>query len=152
MRLALEAISLTSVLTAFAMVKAFWTELPDRVPSHFGFSGQADAWSSKETMWLVPIVLAALYLLLSLTQRFPRMINIPFDIDRTDPEVRGLLALMMLWLKALMSLTFLWIVWSQIETALGRATGLGLVFLPFSLGGTTVVTVFFLKRLRRYRR
>ena len=151
MRLLLEVISLTSVLTAFAIVKAFWPELPDRVPSHFGISGTADAWSSKGTIWIVPFVLAGLYALVSLTQRFPRFINIPFDIDRSDPQVRNDLALMMLWLKSMMSLIFLWIVWSTIETALGHTNGLGLAFLPLALGGTIGVTAFFLMKLRRYR-
>ncbi len=69
------------ILWGFALLKL--PHLPERVPTHFGITGQADAWSSETTLsWLsTPMMAAGMALgILFLTQflaRRPDMVNVP---------------------------------------------------------------------------
>lgn len=57
-------------LLPFALVALAWPYLPEKVPTHWGFNGQVDGWSSPATLWL----LCAISPLLSLGMQFlPRL-------------------------------------------------------------------------------
>uniref|UniRef100_E6QL65 DUF1648 domain-containing protein n=1 Tax=mine drainage metagenome TaxID=410659 RepID=E6QL65_9ZZZZ len=45
--------------------------LPERIPTHFGLSGQADGWGSANQIFLMPVVALGLYLLLTVVVRNP---------------------------------------------------------------------------------
>jgi uncharacterized membrane protein len=76
---------LNIVLLAAAAALALWwyPQLPDRVATHFGFSGEADGWMSKDGFYVFYAVLMLSMFgmfsgLVVLLRRFPTsMINIP---------------------------------------------------------------------------
>lgn len=75
---------LALVLIWIASLFAF-TTLPERVPTHFGISGQPDAFGSKTTFLILPLAfsIAPVILLLviryrfALVNRFPYLVNLP---------------------------------------------------------------------------
>ena len=145
----LEAIALLLVLFTFGVVAVHYNGLPDSVPRHYGFSGRPDAYGPKSMMWLLPCVSALLYALTSFCQRYPKLINLPFQVDRDDPEVRSILDLMTLSLKTVVAAMFSWLTRAGMETAFGTANGLGTYFLPVSLGAIGMILIVFLRKLRR---
>lgn len=83
MRRVAEASALVGhlILWGFALLKL--GQLPERIPTHFGISGQADAWSSETAMsWLmIPLmatgIAVAVLFLTSFLARRPDMVNVP---------------------------------------------------------------------------
>jgi uncharacterized membrane protein len=147
----LEAVSLAALFATVGIVAAHWTELPARVPVHYGISGDPDEWGGKNEMLLLPLTSAGLYILLTMASRYQRLINVPMEIDRDAPEVQRLLLSMSIMLKMVVLLVFLYIVRASVNTALGRANGLGKPFLPIVLVAIFLPIGFYLFSLRRYR-
>lgn len=89
------------VLATALLLWRTWPQLPETVPTHFGFSGQPDAWGSKNTLLLLPIVSALLYLLLTVLLFFPKIWNLPYrynadNVVWTMQQMRS----MMIWINA----------------------------------------------------
>ena len=49
--------------------------LPQRIPTHFNFSGQIDGYGAKAILWLYPALMAVSFGLLLLVERRPRSWN-----------------------------------------------------------------------------
>ncbi|MBI1882157.1 MAG: DUF1648 domain-containing protein, partial [Chloroflexi bacterium] len=129
---ALEAVAMGGILLSIGMLVLFWSSLPALVPTHFGVSGDVDAWGDKRTLLILPGVSLILYLTLTIASRFPHKFNYPWPITAQNAGEQYHLARSLLaWLKAETIILFAIIEWMTIRTALGQANGLGVVFLPF---------------------
>jgi hypothetical protein len=148
----LEALSASCGIALFTWLALVWNQLPDTVPLHFGASGAPNAWGDKSGLLLLPAVFAFSYALLTAAARFPRLVNIPFEVDREAPAARSLLQSMVITLKLSVTLLFGYITWGSVQTARGHADGLGLWFLPFTLVSSFVPLGYYLPKLRQYRR
>jgi hypothetical protein len=146
-----DAICIAGLIAAFGLVWSHWAELPMRVPKHFGISGAPDGWGSKQGLWLVPSVATGLYLLLTAVSRHREIMNLPAGIDRDSPEVISVLGRMFGMVRILLVLTFLYLTWASVSTALGQSTGLGMLFLPATVGALLTTVVYSLFRLRALR-
>ncbi len=114
----------------FVTVALNWPNLPESIPSHYNASGEADRWGSKAGVWMLPVVGAVLFLVLTLLKRV------------ASPARQMLTAV-----KLVMIVTFAYISWIQV-TAPGQ--GLGRAFLPSMLIAPMVVIGFYFFRLRRH--
>jgi uncharacterized membrane protein len=59
--IASEFAAAIAILLSVLIIIQFWAVLPDRIPIHFGFSGQPDAWGDKVMIWLLPAVAAIIF-------------------------------------------------------------------------------------------
>jgi uncharacterized membrane protein len=130
----LEVTSILGVLLLFSLVFTSWESLPEKIPRHFGFAGTPDAWGSKNFLIFLPIMALLLYLLLTIATKYPHTFNYPYKINEQNAQVqykyaRYLLAI----LKAEIIWSFFYIEWVTIQVALGKAKGLGSIFLPIFL-------------------
>lgn len=147
-----EAFSLLLVIAMFAMVAVHWSQFPDRVPAHYGISGKPNGWHGKGFLLILPAIAAVVWAVITVAEREPRLINIPFAIDRDSPEVQRVLRNMMIAEKTSTALMFAWLMSGMVRTALGRAEGIGQWFLPLALAlifGPVIVYSVKLRRLRR---
>lgn len=71
-RIVLEVLSLLILLGTIVFLVVYWKQIPEQVPTHFGFDGQATAWSGKGSVLLTPVLMAVLYvsLFFGKTMRF----------------------------------------------------------------------------------
>lgn len=60
----LFVLAVLGVLASLAYTATIYSDLPDRIPTHFGLSGDADAWGGKSSIWVVPAIMMALIALL----------------------------------------------------------------------------------------
>ncbi|MHC5596804.1 MAG: DUF1648 domain-containing protein [Nostoc sp.] len=67
--------ALVGLVGLFGIAIYAWSTLPDTIPVHFGFDGQANGWGSKKVLWLLPIIGLA-GLLSSTNSRFQLKFNI----------------------------------------------------------------------------
>lgn len=62
---ALAMIALLFLASAWA-----WPQVPDRIPMHWGPSGEPDGWGGRGTLFLLPAVAAGTWLLMTVLPRF----------------------------------------------------------------------------------
>ena len=129
----LEVLAALLLLVMLVLPVWYWTQLPDKLPTHFNYRGEPTAWGSKSSIWILPCLSIPLYALLTAAARYTKLASVPFTIDRDDPNVDALLKEMVLVVKAGVMLTFAFILWSSIRTALAQAGGLSLLFVPLNL-------------------
>lgn len=144
-----EFVSAAALIAAVADVAMHWSLLPDRVPTHFGASGDPDGWGGKNMILLLLAATLVMAIMLTLAGKYQRLINIPISVDRDSPEVRRLLRSMVIALKAVITVTFVWIVDLTMRTAVGEANGLGRGFLPVFLAATIAPMIYYLVKLKR---
>jgi hypothetical protein len=70
-------------------------------------------------------------------------------VDRDSPGVRQLLRSMVIVVKAVITVVFVWITDVTMRTATGEANGLGRAFLPVFLAGIFAPLIYYLLKLRR---
>lgn len=76
----LKLLAVTSFLTLLPMVVGLllWKQLPDVIPSHFGFDGTADGFSSKaEVVFMIPGIMTLLHVfMIFVTSKDPKAKNV----------------------------------------------------------------------------
>ncbi|MBK9293307.1 MAG: DUF1648 domain-containing protein [Oligoflexia bacterium] len=116
----------------------YWPSLPEKVPMHFDFSGNPDAWGSKEWIFVIPAAGLLLYSLLSIISRFPQKFNYPVEVTNENRGRQYQLSLLLLSIVKLEILFgFTYITWKQIQVALEKSSGLD------SLHLLTFLTILF---------
>ena len=134
MRKILEAICLGVLAT---LVGVTWSALhgaealPQRIPTHFDASGQPNAWGSPGSLWLLPVIGWALYLLITLVSLFPSAFNLPRRTRAVNRARLEALTLQMLaWVKTELACLFLYIQWSILQLVRQGNAALNPWFMP----------------------
>lgn len=123
----LEVVALVALGVSVAAVARAWPELPARVPMHFDLAGEPDGWGGRGSVLALPAVSLFLYLLLSAVQLLPaRWYNYPVALtDENRDRQHRLAKELIVALKAAICGLFAHLTLAVLETALGRADGLG---------------------------
>jgi len=123
--------------------------LPQRIPTHFTADGQPNAWGPPSSLWLLPIVAAGVYLLISVVSLFPASFNFPVRATPVNrARLEALTLQMMSWIKVELVCLFLFIQWSIIQSVRGGRAALPPVMVPlflvvvFATVGVHLVAVF----------
>lgn len=90
--------------------------LPDKIPTHFDWSGHVDGWGSPSFLVFVPFVALILYMFITIVARYPALTHYPVEVTPENRSRLEHLALgMMAWLKVEMVGIFacLQITWIQ---------------------------------------
>ena len=120
-----------------------YTHLPKTIPIHFNSAGVADGFGNKSTILTLPIILVFLTILMSLVSKFPHHFNYPNKITPENTLRQYKLATNLIrYLKLAIVFIFSQITVSTIWIANGKKTGLGVWFLPLSVG--VIFTLIFL--------
>jgi uncharacterized membrane protein len=134
MRKNLEAISLGALVVLFWItwrVLSVPARLPDRIPTHFDFAGQANGWSSPATLWLLPAVAVGIYLLMTVMVRFPATFNYPVPVtDENRSRLEALSIRLVAWMKAEILCLFAWIQWMIVAAARQGHNSMSPVLVP----------------------
>ncbi|MEH1910621.1 DUF1648 domain-containing protein [Nostoc sp.] len=123
--------ALVGLVGLFGIAIHAWSTLPDTIPVHFRFDGQADGWGSKKVLWLLPLVGLAIYGLLTFISRYPHTFNYPVVITEQNALQQYQIACSMLnWLKSEMVWIFVYIEWQIFHLATTENPNLGVWFIP----------------------
>lgn len=76
----------------------FIGELPEgaSVPKHYNFRGEVDSWGSIRWLYLPPILSFVLYIVLSVLERMPKILNYPVKVTENNREMLYMMAVKML--------------------------------------------------------
>jgi uncharacterized membrane protein len=73
-----------------------WKNIPETVATHFNASGAADAYGSKRSLIMEPVLMVIFFLVLSLVERFPSLWNMPVKLTAENRERQLMIAALML--------------------------------------------------------
>jgi uncharacterized membrane protein len=141
----LAALASLGALLLLGGVPFLWSRLPDRVPTHFGFTGQPDAWGDKGVLLLLPFLGLMLYATLMALTRIPHFYNYPVRITPENAEAQYRLARrLLLALNVVVLWLFLAIFAGAALVALGKQSALFPGLLTAGVGVPLLVTLWYL--------
>ncbi len=112
-----------------------YSSLPDTIPTHFNAAGEADGFGRKVSIVGLPVIATLLYIGLTVLNRFPHIFNFPTPITQGNALRQYTNATRMIrYLKLILVLVFTGISYQTIQQANGTSEGLGIWFLPLTLG------------------
>lgn len=136
-----EIAALLGLAALWWLAASNYNQLPERIPTHFGFDGNPDGFGPKSRIWLLPVLGLVLYLFMGYLARKPHTYNYAVKITPENAEREYSLATRILrGLRAFIMLLFAYLVWGTVTTAQGSADGLStwalLITLVVTLGTT----------------
>ncbi len=67
--------AIAGIVVSLIIVISSWQTLPEKVPMHFDFSGKVTSYSSKNSLWILPLSSIFSYFLLKIVSRYPHTFN-----------------------------------------------------------------------------
>ncbi len=140
-----EILGWISILAIWVLTITNYTNLPDTIPTHYNGAGQADGFGGKGSILTLPLVATILFVGLTILNKFPHVFNYPTNITPDNALQQYTNATrMMRVLKLAIVIIFGLIVLQTIRHVNGQTSGLGVWFLPLTMGLTFIPIIYFL--------
>lgn len=141
----LETVCLTLLVLLWVGTIAFFSKLPDQIPSHYNAAGQADDFSDRTHIFVLPIVATVIYIGMTLLNKHPHIYNYPATVTKENARRLYTSATKLIRvLKLTVVVIFSGIVFMTYRTSLTNGDGLGAWFLPFAVGLMILPIIFYL--------
>ena len=141
----LEILGWTSILAIWVLTISNYSNLPDTIPIHYNGAGQADGFGGKDNILTLPLIATVLFIGLTILNKFPHVFNYPTNITADNALRQYTNATRMIrYLKLIIVVIFGLIAFKTIQNANGQADGLGIWFLPMTLGLIFIPLIYFL--------
>ncbi|MBD3401750.1 DUF1648 domain-containing protein [candidate division GN15 bacterium] len=117
----LEAISAAGMLGPIWIVAHSWGHLPERIPRHYNFAGEVDAYGGKELLLVLIAIHLSMWLGLTILSRYPHIYNYPLQITEQNAARQYRLARQLLiFVKTVVTWLFMGIIGHIVLTGLGH--------------------------------
>ena len=147
---AIEIIGWFSIVVIWFFIIINYNKLPDIIPIHFNAYGEADNFGWKIDILTLPIIASILFVGLTLLNRYPYIFNYPTDITEENAQRQYTIATRMIrYLNLIIVLIFGYIAFTTIQNAKGQVDGLGIWFLPLSLGIVFIPMIYAIVKLTK---
>lgn len=134
----LFAIAFALAIASWLIAIYYWGKLPSSIPTHFGFSGQADAWSDKTiiSVFLMPLIQSLILGLFVFLYYKPQYSDIPTTMWLTTLDKKHkehafkLIRIMMVGMSIWIGVLFTYITYAMNASAVDKSNSLssGLIF------------------------
>ena len=121
----IDALAVIVLILGWWIALSSYPHLPEKIPVHFGITGQPDGWGGKWMIFLLPAIATMILVFEYSTFKYGIV-----KTNRPVPEA-AMVPLRLLMLE--LSVIFTYGVWRMSEVAFGRASGLGVWFLPVTV-------------------
>jgi uncharacterized membrane protein len=140
----LELLGWGVLLALWVWTGTSYSSLPDSIPTHFNAAGEADDYGRKASIFGLPVVASLLYIGLTLLNRVPHIFNFPTPVTQENALIQNTNATRMIRsLKLILVVVFGGISFQTIQQANGETDGLGVWFLPVTLGLIFLPLIYF---------
>lgn len=145
----LEWTSLVLLVALWTGTIAFFSRLPDQIPSHFNAAGQADDFSHKTSIFALPAISTVLYAGLTILNKHPHVFNYPAIVTAENARRLYTSATRLVRvLKLVVLIIFSGIVFMTYRISLSDTEGLGGWFLPVVVGLMLLPVIFYIVKRR----
>ncbi|WP_353778147.1 DUF1648 domain-containing protein [Winogradskyella sp. 3972H.M.0a.05] len=125
----IELISITLLVLTWYYVISQYADLPETIASHFNAEGEADGYSGKIVLWLLPGLSTLIYVGLLILTKYPHIHNYMVNITEENALKNYRFSIRMLRIvNFLCVLLFAYIVFKMIEGARDNQSSLGTGF------------------------
>lgn len=115
----LETIGIFFIVISVCIMLYHWDDLPSLVPQHFNIKGEPDSYTDKNNLWLLPAIGVLIYLGLTVIERFPYLLNYPFEINDGNAFRQYVLATKLIRVLKVMTIaTFTYITFQIVQISL----------------------------------
>jgi uncharacterized membrane protein len=122
LEITLEFFAAAGVSLGLYLLFTMYSQLPERIPVHFDFSGRPDSWGGKETLWFLGAIMVVMYGAMTLICRVPHLFNYPWSITAENAERQYRIARTFLTLlKTEIIWFFALLIYETIEVGMGEA-------------------------------
>ncbi|MGB5204279.1 MAG: DUF1648 domain-containing protein [Eudoraea sp.] len=136
-----------SLITIWILTLMNYSNLPETIPTHYNGAGEVDGFGAKSNILALPIVASIIFLGLKIISKYPHIYNYPTTIRTKKPSEQYTNATKLLrYLNFIIVLIFGLIVLRTIQYSNGNADGLGVWFLPLTMGLIFVPVIYFVKK------
>ncbi len=148
----LEGLALLGLMFLAGYVIYQFPGLPDIIPSHFNGAGQPDDYSQKSSILALPAIGTFLYFMLTLIALIPHQFNYTITITPANALKQYTIAIRLVrYLKAAIIWLFFYISFATVRVVAKEDSGLGLWFLPITLGGIFIPIIIYVIMASRHR-
>ena len=144
-----EILSFATAAWLIWLVFRYYPELPGRVPSHFNITGEVDAYSTKSSFLVLPVIGLAIFFSLQILNHFPHIFNYPKQITTENALRQYTLATKLIrMINLILILAFAFITYRTILIALQESSGLPISFTFLFLGSTGGILVMYIWKMK----
>ncbi|PIC96264.1 hypothetical protein CSV69_07225 [Sporosarcina sp. P26b] len=103
-----------------------WSQLPERIPAHFGADGEVDRYGTRMELLLLPIIGIVMWVGMGILEKYPHMYNyINLRPDNIEIHYRyGVLFMNVI--KNISTLLFVFLIWQMTDIALAKIATLNM--------------------------
>jgi uncharacterized membrane protein len=143
----IEIIGWLLICAVWAFTISNYNSLPDVIPTHYNAAGIADGFGEKWMILTLPLVTTGLFTGLTILNKFPHIFNYPNHLNSENALRQYTNATRLIrFLKLIIVVIFGLISYQTIRQAKGQTEGLGMWFLPVTIGLIfTPIFYFFLQ-------
>lgn len=141
----MESLGWLLVFLVWGYVIYNYQTLPETIPTHFNILGEADGFGDKGMILTLPAVASILFIGMTILNKFPHVFNYPTDLTANNVLRQYTLATRLIrYLKVSIVFLFGLTSFETISIANGYSEGLGIWFLPLTLGLIFIPLIYFL--------
>lgn len=141
-------LSAVIIIINFIIVIRYWHKLPNIIPTHYDAVGNVNGTGGRGSILILPIMGAAIFVMLTFFSRFPQYYNYPFNITEKNAKYQYKNARkLMLIMNLEIACCFSYISLRTIYSILTNTSGLGILFLPIFLILIFGTTGYFIWRM-----
>jgi len=148
----IDALSFVFLILLVVMVIQHYPDLPERIPTHFDKTGQADEFGPKTSILLLPVLTLTLFAVLKVVGKFPHKFNYVVKITPENAESQYKLGTrIMRFVNLFVMLVLYYTAYKVINTSMSQETPtLDKWFAPVVLGVSIfgVIAIFVLSFLK----
>lgn len=138
----LEALTVLGIITVIAVTTWGWLTLPAIIPTHFDMSGTPNAYGSKGSLLILPILSVCLGILLTVWSHFPHLCNYPWPITAENAQRQYTLVQLLLCALALEVVWTLCILqWAIIRAAQNQVGKDIILLVPLTMTAVLIATI-----------
>jgi len=82
----INSLSLLIMISSFIYIIVMYNHLPETIPTHYNFAGEADQWGSKRTIFIFPVLMLFMFILLYFLAKVPHIHNYPIKVTEENAE------------------------------------------------------------------
>lgn len=143
--ISLEILAVLALAALWLLLLYFYPKLPNTIPVHFDGAGKIDGYGSKILLLFEPIVASILFFGLTVLNRYPHLFNYLSPINEDNAAYQYRMATRLIrYLKLLIVLLFIFVLWTSIQAVSSQNEGLGLSFLPIFFAMVFISILFVL--------
>lgn len=144
-------------LASWGVSLYFWNKLPELIPTHFGFTGAADAWAKKSiiSVFFVPLLQTIMLGGFLFLYWKPQYSDMPTTLwlmtmdEKVKEHAFGLIRTMLVVISVWIGLIFTYLTYGINASAVGNSNGLNPWFMGLSLAALIVWLIFWTIKVYR---